>query len=385
MSKFTLVDLRRRRAVLCAALAVLTAFMQGCGSSKAPEEVSKVSSSQMQTDGFDDGGVDANAELKSDDAPSDKSDKKSDDKKKDKEKKEDEEDPRFDKVIVNEGVEAAVKANAPENTNVDGYYNFTYSNFGEVYSNDELKKCFDRVNDIIANSGCTMSFSYKNIETGAYVSYNNYTRFMTCSTIKAPYVKSILEKGIDLNDVIVRNYIWPGDDGTVALAPYGQKYTAKQLIEYTILESDNTAYYLLDQTYGYWDFNNLLYSLGANYSLGDSWIFTYCTSDDMMKCYEDIYHFGEENEYGKWLVELLSDTDLNIQIGQALGNKYKVAQKYGSEFNESVFNDCAIVYAKSPFVLCIFSNQYPETEEACKLFKELAVVFDDINTLLVTK
>lgn len=383
MSKFTLIDLRRRSAVLCAAVAVLTVFMQGCGSSKAPDKISKASSSQVQTDSSD-VGVDANAEIKSDD-PSDKSDKKSDGKKKDKEKQEDEEDPKYDKVIVNEGVEAAVKANAPEKAYVNGYYNFTYSNFGEVYSNDELKKCFDRVNEIIANSGCTMGFSYKNIETGAYVSYNNYTRFMTCSTIKAPFVKSILEKSIDLNDVIVKNYIWPGDDGTVALAPYGQKYTAKQLIEYAILESDNTAYYMLEQTYGYWDFNTLLYSLGANYSLGDSWIFTYCTSDDMMKCYEDIYHFGEKNEYGKWLVELLSDTDLNIQIGQALGNKYKVAQKYGSEFNESVFNDCAIVYADSPFVLCIFSNQYPETEEACKLFKELAVVFDDINTLLVTK
>lgn len=370
MGKFKSIKLRRQ--LIVAALAMLTLFMQGCGSGDG-KDTSKASSSQTQSGSSKDGELDANADIKSD--------KKSDDKKKD----EDTEDPRFDKVIVNEGVEAAVKDNAPEAASVDGFYDFSYMNFSEVYSNAELKKCFDRLADIIENADCEMSFSYKNIETGAYVSYNNYTRFMTCSTIKAPYVKSILEKGINLDDVITRNYIWPGDDGTVALAPYGQKYTAKQLIEYAILESDNTAYYLLDQTYGYWDFNNLMYSLGANYSLGDSWIFTYCTSDDMMKCFEDIYRFGEENEYGKWLVDLLSDTDVNIQIGQALGNKYKVAQKYGSEFNESVFNDCAIVYADSPFVLSVFSNQYPETEEACKLFKELAVVFDDINTLLVTQ
>ncbi len=382
MSKISLINLRRQRLVICAAFAVLAVFMQGCGSSVTPAENSKESSSsQAQNDSSHEDDIEANAEVNIDDITVSEN---SDDEQTNSENQVIEEDPRFDKVIVNEGVEEAVKANSPESAYVDGYYNFTWTDFGSVYSNEELEKCFDRINDIIANSGCTMSFSYKNIETGAYVAYNNYTRFMTCSTIKAPYVKSILEQGIDLDDVIVRNYIWSGDDGTVALAPYGQKYTAKQLIEYTILESDNTAYYLLEQTYGYWNFNNLLYSLGANYSLGDSWIFTYCTSDDMLKCYEDIYNFGEENEYGEWLIDLLSDTDLNIQIGQALGNKYKVAQKYGSEFGEYVFNDCAIVYADSPFVLCIFSNQYPETEEACVLFKELAVVFDDINTLLVT-
>lgn len=289
---------------------------------------------------------------------------------------------KYDNIVVNEGVERAVKANSPQAAAVNGYYSFTYSDFGKVYSNEELEKCFDRLQDICSNAGFSMSFSYRNIETGAYVGYNQYSRFMTCSTIKAPYIKSILQQGIDLDTVISRDYIWPGDTGTVVDAPFGTKYTARELIEYSILESDNTAYYLLFNTFGYQSFNSLLYSLGANYSLGDSWIFTYCTSDDMMKCYEDIYKFGESSENGKWLVELMSDTDVNIQIGKALGAKYKVAQKYGSEFNEWVFNDCAVVYADSPFVLCIFTQQYPETEESCQVFRELSLVFDDINTLL---
>ena len=61
-----------------------------------------------------------------------------------------------------------------------------------------------------------------------------------------------------------------------------------------------------------------------------------------------------------------------------------MAHKYGSEFNESNFHDCAIVYADSPFVLCIFTDQMPETEESCKVFRELARAFDDVNNLLVT-
>jgi hypothetical protein len=291
---------------------------------------------------------------------------------------------KYDPIVVNEGVENAVKAGNTETASVSGYYGFTYSGFDKVYSNEELEKCFDRIQEICNSSYFSMGFSYKNIETGAYVGYNQNSKFLTCSTIKAPYIKSILQDGIDLDTVITRDYTWSGDDGTVASAPYGQKYTAKQLIEYTIDESDNTAYYLLFNTFGHTTFNNTLASLGATYSLTDYWIFTYCTSDDMMKCYEDIYNFGESNKYGEWLINLLSDTDLNIQIGKALGGKYKVAQKYGSEFNSVVFNDCAIVYADSPFVLTIFTNQYPETEESCEVFKELAVVFDDINTLIAS-
>lgn len=293
--------------------------------------------------------------------------------------------PKYDPAVVNEGVERAVAENSPEAANPSGWYWFTWQNFGNVYSNEELENCFERIQEICENADFSLSFSYKNLDTGARVDYDQYADYLTCSTIKAPYVETLLRMGIDLDDVIVRNDCWSGDDGAVASAPYGTEFTARELIEHTILESDNTAYYLLVKNYGYWQFNNDLYNIGVSYRLGDSWIFTHSYTADMLKCYEDIYYFGEENEQGAWLVELLSDTDLNIQIGKALGEKYTVAQKYGSEFTERTFNDCAIVYADSPFVLCIFTDQYPETEESCQVFKELAVVFDDINTLLADK
>lgn len=291
----------------------------------------------------------------------------------------------FDEIVVNEEVSQAVEERTAEYYDIEGWYGFTVDDFDMVYSNKELQKCFDRLQEICDTSYFPMAFSFKNINTGAYVGYNQYNRFMTCSTVKAPLVKSLLANGIDLDAEVQRTYTWEGDyDGSVAQSAYGTVYTVKELIEYTILESDNTAYYMLCRNFGTDAFNRRQYELGANYTLGyyGEWIFTYCTSDDMMKDYEDIYRFAEENEQGHWLVDLLCNAKLNIQIGQALGSKYPVAQKYGSEFGEVVFNDCAIVYAESPFVLCIFTNQYPETEESCKVFRELALVFDDINSLI---
>ena len=371
-----------KKMILAFSLCAAVSFA-GCGSSQigAVDRISPDDSmlSQNETECY------AESESKAADESTEKEQKEKSESKKEKDKSEDNNDnsdKQYDEPIVNSAVENAVKAGNTENFTANGGYYFGWNGIEEVYSSDEMNKCFDRLSQICSNANYNLSFSFENMETGATVYYNDYTSYLTCSTIKAPYIKSLLARGIDLNDKIYRNSCWEGDDGTVANAPYGTEYTAKQLIEYTINESDNTAYYLLVQNYGFYDFNNMLYNLGANYALGSSWIFTHCTTSDMLKCYADIYSFAKENKDGKWLTELMQNTDVTMQITQALGGKYKVSHKYGSEFTEATFNDCAIVYADSPFVLCIFTNQYPETEESSKVFRELAVVFDDINSLI---
>lgn len=290
----------------------------------------------------------------------------------------------FDEVVENKEVTKAVEQRNSEYFNVGGNYGFTVSGFEMVYSNEEMQNCFDRLQEICSSSYFPLGFEFKNVETGATIGYHQYEQFMTCSTIKAPFVKSLLVKDIDLDTKIPLNNKWAGDDGTLSGEDYGKEFTARELIEYTILESDNTAYQLLCQTFGTDEFNRNQYEIGANFTLGYNaeWIFTYCTPEDMTKSYVDIYKFAEENKLGKWLTDLMCNAKLNIQIGKALGEKYPVAQKYGTDYLESAFSDCAIVYADSPFVLCIYTQQTPETEESCQVFKDIALVCDDINSLI---
>lgn len=267
---------------------------------------------------------------------------------------------------------------------LSGHY-AALTGFDMVTSNEELQKCIEELDEICNTYGYTIAFSYENIESGAQINFNSMKQFMTCSTIKAPYVKSILASGIDLDDVIIKDKNWVGDivgEDYIASMEMGKSFTAKELIEAAIQRSDNTAYYLLEQHYGWQVFNDLQYQIGANYYVGADWIFTYATTTDMLRSFKDIYYFGEENEQGKWLTELMTDTDVNEQIGKELSKKYKVSQKYGSEFNECYYNDCAIVYADSPFVLCIYSQLPPETDDSNKVFVRLADVFDKINSII---
>ena len=271
------------------------------------------------------------------------------------------------------------------NTNNLIGYSFSMQGFDKVTSIKDFYNYIDELQKLITNCSFNMSFSYENMDTGASVSYNDTNRFATCSTIKTPFVASLLKSGIDLNEKVKKTTNWSGDYGVVAQAEMGTEFTARQLIKYTIQRSDNTAYYNLVKHFGYARFNSDLYSVGANFSLGSSWIFTYCTSADMLKCYKEIYKYGEKTKRGKWLTELMTDTDVNRQIGKALDKKYKVSQKYGSDWSEQQYHDCAIVYADSPFVLCIFTNQYPETDQSDKVFKEIADIIDRINNVIYIK
>ena len=279
-------------------------------------------------------------------------------------------------------IDKIVEAGNVEDFNIDGYYAFGYEGFSKVYSNEEIKKCFDNINSLINNANCKIAISYKNMDTGAQVYYDTYDRYEVCSCIKAPYVKSLLVNNVDLSQIIVKNDVWMDDDGTVASSPYGTEYTVKQLIEYALQESDNTAYYLLYKKFGCQWFNNLTSSIGANIYLGWDYLYTFSTVTDMAKCYWDIYNYSLDNEYGKWMTDLMADAKYNYQIGYALGDKYKVSQKYGSEFEDLSFHNCAIVYADSPFVLCIYTTLYPEIEDSFIIFRELAVEFDKLNRLI---
>lgn len=255
----------------------------------------------------------------------------------------------------------------------------------KVYSNTKLKKALGKLDDICADYGYSISFAYKNMDTGTTITYNADTKYGVCSTVKAPFCKNLLDQGIDLDDEVNIGVLWENDGGKVAQGGYGKTYTARDLIKLAITESDNSAYNNLINKYGYSSFNTMNYELGVGYDLGPSWIFNYGSANDLLKQYEDIYRFAEKNERGKWLIKLMTKTELETQITAQLKDKYTVAHKYGSDWDQKCYHDCAICYADSPFVLVIMTSQVPETKESDQVFHKLAKQLDVINAQLVAE
>ena len=223
------------------------------------------------------------------------------------------------------------------------------------------------------------------MDTNTLICYNADSKYGICSTVKAPFCKNLLDQGIDLDDKVTISVLWENDGGEVSQNGIGKTYTARDLIKLAITQSDNSAYDNLINKYGYGSLNQMNYSLGVGYDLGPSWIFNYGSANDLLKQYEDIYRYAEKNDRGKWLIKLMTKTELETQITAELKDKYTVAHKYGCDWDQKCYHDCAICYADSPFVLVIMTTQVPETEESDKVFHRLAKQFDIINSQLVAE
>ena len=94
--------------------------------------------------------------------------------------------------------------------NLSGY-SFKMQGFEKVTSIQDFYDYLDELQNVIANTDFNMSFSYENMETGSAISYNDTRRFATCSTIKTPFVASLLKSGIDLSEKVIKTVNWSGD------------------------------------------------------------------------------------------------------------------------------------------------------------------------------
>ena len=259
-------------------------------------------------------------------------------------------------------------------------HRFSVSDFPkQVYSNKKLKKAFSDIDAICGEYGYSISFVYKNVITGAVCAYNENRYYGCCSTIKVPFCKSLLAKGIDLDEKVTINDLWIPLAGTVAESGYGSQYTARELIKLAVTESDNSAYLNLVNKYGFYDFNDMNNELGVGYYLGYGYIFNECTAADLLKEYEDVFWYANDTKRGDWLIRLMQKTEHETQITAQLSDKYPVSHKYGSDWDQMCYHDCAICYADLPFVLVIMTEQIPETHESDEVFHRLAEQFDIIN------
>lgn len=264
-------------------------------------------------------------------------------------------------------------------TTVQAQAQLSFAKDGIKRDNAEFEALMNDLNNIMYPYMNTVSFTYQNLETGTSVSYNADKRYDSCSIIKAPYCKMLLSNGTELDEeLIMTSSSINIYSGRIDNMPIGTSFSNEYLIYRTIVHSDNTAYNMLYENYGWVEFNDMTTSLSLTTNLGSG--FNYCkvSANEMAVYFKDIYNFCETSE-GAYLLDLLTDCDYNRQIGYALP-QYEVAQKYGCQSSTQDLHDCAIVYAESPYVLTILSDLNPDSDQSLSIFWQISQVIDQINT-----
>ena len=224
-----------------------------------------------------------------------------------------------------------------------------------------------------------ISFYYYDLTTGFTMGYEADRTFRGASSIKMPYIayvfelidngKASFDDTIALKSSDLRN-------GTSTIRdekfPAGTKFTVRQLVEYLMKDSDNTAFAMLNRTYSLSSFiswanskygTNFYAARDKNGDPGNS--MTAASAGRMLRLIYERAAAGNEDYI--WLLDLMKQANKNTFVKYGLADtkdgiwyeKYRrnieVSHKYGMDVYAS--NDAAIVhYEDRPYVLVILTD-----------------------------
>ncbi len=220
---------------------------------------------------------------------------------------------------------------------------------------------FDKISKLekyCAALGQTATFYYTDVNRQYYIKYNSSRVYRTQCTIKAPYVKSILQymedKNISLNTLLYLKSSQKWSGHYMSNFASGTAFTIRQVIYYAIRYSDNTAYQMLFDYFGNEIFNANCKKVGSSLRLG-SYIFGETSAEDMAKLFLDIYNYN--GKYRDILFEDMENNTSRNRIAAGVPKGTRVLNKIGSGGSATVgYHDCAIIFTEMPCILIIYTS-----------------------------
>lgn len=202
---------------------------------------------------------------------------------------------------------------------------------------------------------------YYNPQTQEYLEYNPDTYYWAGSIIKvaiATFLADDITNGrYSLDDTIIYNdSFYEEGTGIMMSDPYGE-YTIEELIKLMLIYSDNIACNMLLSLFDPGEFTTRMDELTeGNYNTAENKITTYGAYKIILNLYEN------NSPYYADIRDLLKQTVFDDRSSLYLDNDL-VAHKIGNLYSN--FNDIAIIYGESPFILSVMCN---DTYEICNEF-----------------
>ena len=225
-----------------------------------------------------------------------------------------------------------------------------------------------------------VSVYYCDTKTGYYFYHETNKSYPCASTIKAIYCHYLIQAGTNLyQEITLKEVSQSSASGKLTESAVGTSFTVKSLIEFSIVYSDNMAYRLLYQTFGTKGFNEYIHSLGLDCPQLLRSEYTRVDAKSMAICMKEIYLYStESNDY--FLINLMKSTTYDEQISK--GTDADIAHKFGYEGENYGYHDMAIVYAKEPYILSIFSRIDARKADCNDAFIRIATLIEHLHGLL---
>lgn len=200
----------------------------------------------------------------------------------------------------------------------------------------------------------------ESLVTGGNFGINEDKAMTAASVIKFPilavYYQAVDKKQIDPQTIYVlinKDRLVYGT-GSLQGQPAGKEFSYQEIADLVGKESDNMgAQLLIGFLGGEKEVEKVLRNWGLTQT---SVINNKVTAKEMALLWKKIYKNNLlTNDSKAKLLTSLTDTLVETRIPEGVPDGIKVRHKYGSEIG--VVNDCGVVEAKSPYIICILGNE----------------------------
>ena len=215
------------------------------------------------------------------------------------------------------------------------------------------------INNSINSYGAGVSLYIVSLNDGMTIGYNVDKGFETASSIKAPYALYIykeIEAGNINPDQLIsyeEKYYNKGT-GIIKKSDFGTTYSVKDLVYYSLNDSDNIAHIMLHKNFGVKGYNDMLKNLGTKQlylTAGNPWGYTSSRSAALV--WQEIYNFSLQGNEGIEFLNILSNGKYNYfkEVMPTIPS----ASKTGFASKDVV--ETGIVFGEHPYIAISIANK----------------------------
>lgn len=243
----------------------------------------------------------------------------------------------------------------------------------------KAKNLIKKLNVLFAKSDEKVAYYYENVETGAIFSFNENLTFYAASTIKILPILYIYDTKKDIETkLLVQEKEKKQGSGILKNESLPKEYSVKELMEYSLVYSDNTAYLKLVEWIGKENLIQYGKSLGAQHSLEGKDSFGIINCSDLAIYFKKIHEIIiQHQELIAWLknpvYQIIQDKSLYYA---------SFLRKYGAF--DVAYHECGIVEDENPYYLFILT-QKGENKKAKRFINKTARQIAKIHKVLNEK
>ncbi len=248
--------------------------------------------------------------------------------------------------------------------------------YGDLEETDEIRE----LAEILGGYKKNISVVAMSLTDNKAIAYNTGQGYFSACTIKAAYILSCckqIDEGAANKDTLLtyKKKHYHDGSGQIRKEEFGTQYTIEYLIKQSLYISDNVAYAMLIDYFGFDYYNKMVAKLGcSSIKLHDMWARSAKVKDYVILWNEIYNYFESETKMAKLMKKSCTNTPFNYGT-RTLGVSY--SHKSGDNFGPSAtYSDAGIVWGKNSYIYVVFTNSEGETKDEKTVDRSMEIIHE---------